>query len=138
MTRHAGNNAFRTEKASGCGVAVDANHHHRTRNHCLVERFSPNGDPRLITPPIGHLTHRRRGYLGRTPKGWFKLVRELGDDGQEHDELYHLYSELVPSRSNEVDPYELYDLLVGPSNFDFVTDYLQLRLELEALLATEP
>ncbi len=117
------------------GAHDDLTHIRQVRGSCLVERFSPNGDPRLIAPPLGPLTERRSGYLGRSERGWFKLIRTLREDGADQDELYWLYDSAVPSPAGAVDPFELHDLM---GNATFLPEYLKLRAELEALLATEP
>jgi hypothetical protein len=117
------------------GTLSDAQFIRDVRPFSLVERFSPNGDPRTISPPIDNLRQRRRAFLGRTGQGWFKIVRKLGSSGQERDEFYRLYEGLVPTRSNAIDPYELQDLYGDPT---YLSDYLFLRTQFEALLATEP
>jgi arylsulfatase A-like enzyme len=117
------------------GTLTDAQFVRDVRPFSLVERFSPNGDPRTISPPIDNLRQRRRAFLGRTGQGWFKIVRKLGSSGQERDEFYRLYEGLVPTRSNAIDPYELQDLYGDPT---YLSDYLFLRTQFEALLATEP
>lgn len=117
------------------GTLSDAQFIRDVRPFSLVERFTPNGDPRNIQPPLSNLRQRRRAFLGRAGQGWYKIVRELGDDGQEHDEFYHLYDGLVPTPEGAVDPYELQDLRAVPAYQD---EYLYLRNRLEALLATEP
>ena len=117
------------------GTRDDLSHIEEVRDNCLVERFSPNGDPRLITPPLGPLVQLQRGYLGRTSQGWFKLIRSLEEDGTDRDELYWLYDTAIPSPAGAVDPFELHDLM-GNTAFD--ADYTKLSNELEALLATEP
>ena len=113
----------------------DAQHIDTVRDFCFVERFSPNGDPRTITPPISNLRSRRRGYMGRTANGWFKLIRHLRDSGLEEDELYQLYDTQVPSLAGEVDTSELTDLMGIPA---YVADYTAMVTAMEALLATEP
>ena len=112
----------------------DQQHIDSVRDFCFMERFSPNGDPTSITPPIFNQNSRRRGYLTRTPNGWFKLIRRLNDQGVEQDEFYQLYNTAVPSIAGEVDPHELNDLM-GQGNV--MGDYAQVVSELEALLATE-
>ncbi len=113
----------------------DAQHIDTVRDFCFVERFSPNGDPRTITPPISNLRSRRRGYMGRTANGWFKLIRHLRDSGLEDDEIYQLYNTQVPSIAGEVDTSELTNLMGMPA---YVADYTAMVTAMEALLATEP
>ena len=106
------------------------------RSHSLVERFSPNGDPRAIAPPIdGNLRQRVRGFVSRTNRGWFKIVRRLTEGGQDRDEFYWLYDEAVPRRTSAVDPYERNDLRALP---DFAGDYATIRSRFENLLGSEP
>jgi len=114
---------------------TDEQHILNERSFSFMERFSPNGDPRTIVPPVLNENSRRRGYIGRTAQGWFKLVRHLRDSGLEEDGFFHLYSGTVPSIASEVDPNELVDLVAVPA---YAADYAQIKLEMEALLATEP
>lgn len=105
------------------------------RDWSFVERFSPNGDPRNITPPISNFSSRRRGFVQRVGDNWYKLIRKLQDDNTEGDEFYHLYNTQVPSVAGEVDPNELINLVSHP---DYVRVYGLVKGKLEALLLTEP
>lgn len=114
---------------------TDEEHIDEVRDFCFVERFSPNGDPTQIAPPIDNLNSRRRGMMARTANGWFKIIRRLGDSGLEEDEFYQLYSGTVPSSASAVDPHELTDIFGDPT---YLSDFVEVRDRLEQLLATEP
>ncbi len=117
------------------GSMSDLEHIKTVRDWSLVERFSPNGDPRLIVPPISNHNSRRRGYLSRVNDDWFKLIRKLDDNGFEEDEFYHLYSTEVPSAAGEVDANEQNDLIGHP---DYVRVYGLVKQRMENVLSTEP
>ncbi|MFT7668522.1 MAG: arylsulfatase A-like enzyme [Planctomycetota bacterium] len=117
------------------GTLDDLTYIKSVRDWSFVERFSPNGDPRLIMPPVDNLNSRRRGYTSRIGDNWFKLIRRLNDAGGETDELYHLYNTEVPSIAGEVDINELNDIS-GQAHYSRV--YMLLVERLETLLATEP